>query len=128
RSPSTRRVARAERSDLYSNFPDTDSRLHLADVHASGQSVRLTRAVVRARFRDPDHAAQHVRGTNFEHETASSVIRTRSCVPRSAGTATADAGAPRLHDRRVDLIRRLFCTPLIASLRQAKRIVGKDGA
>jgi putative CocE/NonD family hydrolase len=48
---------------------DTDWWLHLSDVDSTGQSVRLTRAVMRARFRDGDDKGHHVFGANYEHET-----------------------------------------------------------
>jgi len=48
---------------------DTDWWVHLADVDTSGQSVRLTTGVVRARFRDAEDKVHHVFGSNFEHET-----------------------------------------------------------
>ena len=48
---------------------DTDWWVHLADVDTSGQSIRLTTGVVRARFRDAEDKVHHVFGSNFEHET-----------------------------------------------------------
>ena len=48
---------------------DTDWWVHLSDVDSTGQSVRLTRAVMRARFRDGDDTVHHVFGANYEHET-----------------------------------------------------------
>jgi putative CocE/NonD family hydrolase len=48
---------------------DTDWWVHLADVDTSGQSVRLTTGVVRARFRDAEDKVHHVFGSNFEHES-----------------------------------------------------------
>lgn len=48
---------------------DTDWWVHLADVDTSGQSVRLTTGVVRARFRDAEDKVHRVFGSNFEHET-----------------------------------------------------------
>jgi hypothetical protein len=48
---------------------DTDWWVHLADVDTSGQSVRLTTGVVRARFRDAEDKVHHVFGSNFAHET-----------------------------------------------------------
>jgi putative CocE/NonD family hydrolase len=51
------------------NVRDTDWWVHLSDVDSTGQSVRLTRAVMRARFRDGDDKVHHVFGANYEHET-----------------------------------------------------------
>jgi hypothetical protein len=53
-----------------SDVRDTDWWVHLADVDTSGQSVRLTDGVVRARFRDNEDKVHHVFGSNFEHETS----------------------------------------------------------
>lgn len=48
---------------------DTDWWVHLSDVDSTGQSVRLTRAAMRARFRDGDDKVHHVLGANYEVET-----------------------------------------------------------
>jgi putative CocE/NonD family hydrolase len=48
---------------------DTDWWVHVSDVDSTGQSVRLTMAVMRARFRDGDDTVHHVFGSNYEHET-----------------------------------------------------------
>ena len=48
---------------------DTDWWVHLSDVDTTGQSVRLTTGVVRARFRDAEDTVHHVFGSNFTHET-----------------------------------------------------------
>jgi putative CocE/NonD family hydrolase len=48
---------------------DTDWWVYLSDVDSSGQSVRLTTGVLRARFRDVEDKQHHVFGSNFEHET-----------------------------------------------------------
>jgi len=47
---------------------DTDWWVQLYDVDSTGQSVRLTRAVMRARFRDGDDTVHHVFGENYQHE------------------------------------------------------------
>ena len=47
---------------------DTDWWVQLSDVDSTGQSVRLTRAVMRARFRDCDDTVHHVFGENYQHE------------------------------------------------------------
>jgi uncharacterized protein len=48
---------------------DTDWWVHLSDVDSAGHSLRLTRAVMRARFREGDDTVHHVFGSNYEHET-----------------------------------------------------------
>jgi len=48
---------------------DTDWWVHVSDVDSTGQSVRLTMAVMRARFRGGDDKVHHVFGSNYEHET-----------------------------------------------------------
>jgi putative CocE/NonD family hydrolase len=47
---------------------DTDWFVHVSDVDSSGQSVRLTTGVLRARFRDLEDKEHRVFGSTFEHE------------------------------------------------------------
>jgi putative CocE/NonD family hydrolase len=47
---------------------DTDWWVYLSDVDSSGQSVRMTTGVLRARFREVEDKQHHVFGSNFEHE------------------------------------------------------------
>src|SRR5204863_9135610 len=47
---------------------DTDWWVYVSDVDGSGQSVRLTTGVLRARFRDAEDKQHHVFGSNYEHE------------------------------------------------------------
>jgi uncharacterized protein len=47
---------------------DTDWWVHLSDVDSAGHSVRLTMAVMRARFREGDDTVHHVFGSNYERE------------------------------------------------------------
>ena len=47
---------------------DTDWWVYVSDVDGSGQSVRLTTGVLRARFRDVEDKQHHVFGSNYEHE------------------------------------------------------------